>query len=75
VHPFKDLLRCRLWHSNLWPCGAYCMVALHRIWCMSSRRPCCSVTEALGTAVHAILQLQRDCENCRSGQSQVVFCN
>jgi hypothetical protein len=28
VHPFRDLLRCRLWHSNMWPCGAYCMVAL-----------------------------------------------
>jgi hypothetical protein len=23
VHPYRDLLQCKLWHSNLWPCGAY----------------------------------------------------
>lgn len=22
VHPYRDLLLCNLWHSNLWPCGA-----------------------------------------------------
>lgn len=23
VYPYRDLLLCKLWHSNLWPCGAY----------------------------------------------------